>query len=49
MNNDFYSILIGRDYPIDYLVLSKLPINDTLLLSNYGEYFTPICADNYFS
>ena len=48
MNNDSYCTLIGGDYAIDYLVLSKLPINDIVLLSNYGEYFSPICADNYF-
>ena len=48
MNNNPYSTLIGGDYAIDYLVLSKLPIDDILLLSNYGEYFAPICADNYF-
>lgn len=48
MNTDPYPILIGGDYHIDYLVLSKLPINDIILLSNYGDYFTPICADNYF-
>ena len=48
MNNDIYSTLIGGDYAIDYLVLSKLPIDDILGLSNYGEYFAPICADNYF-
>ena len=48
MCEDSYSTLIGGDYAIDYLVLSKLPVDDILRLSAYGEYFTPICADNYF-
>ena len=48
MNTNCYVTLIGGDYVIDYLILSKLPINDILRLSNYGEYFTPICVDNYF-
>lgn len=32
-----YPILIGEDYPIDYLVLSKLPLDKIILLFNYGN------------
>lgn len=48
MNNNTYRTLIGGDYAIDYLVLSKLPVDDILHLYNYGGYFAPICADDYF-
>ena len=48
MDNNPYSTLMGGDYVIDYLVLSKLPIDKIIDLANYGEYFAPMCADNYF-
>lgn len=48
MNNNPYPSLTGGDYPIDYLILSKLPITDIIILCKYAEYFSPICADDYF-
>ena len=48
MSNNLYPTLIGGDYAIDYLILSKLSLNKILILSNRGDYFSPICADNYF-
>ena len=47
-DSDFYSTLIGGDYYLDYLILSKLSIDNILVLVNHGEYFSPICVDNYF-
>ena len=48
MNSNSYPTLIGGDYHIDYLILSKLPIYDIIILSNHEGYFSPMCADNYF-
>lgn len=48
-NKHPYATLIGGDYCIDYLVLSKLPINNIHRLCDYGDSFAPICADDYFS
>ncbi len=48
MDKNSYPTLIGGDFPIDYLVLNKLQINTIISLLNYGDYFTPICTDDYF-
>ncbi len=47
-SNPSYHTLIGGDYHLDYLILSHLPLLEIKNLYRNGEYFAPICADDYF-